>query len=333
MAWPKACIPFALFLLWSPIAASAEEAIKLALPVACKVGSTCFIQSYVDHDPSPAARDYRCSSRTYDGHDGTDFRVPSLAIQRAGVNVLAAAAGVVMGVRDGMADVSVRDIPPSSLQGRECGNGAVLMHGGGWTTRYCHLARGSLTVSKGQRVAVGAPLGRVGLSGNTEFPHLHFSVRLQKQKIDPFAYGAPAGTCGAGKLLWDDSLHSELQFRQREIINLGFAAGPVTMQQIESGEAQHHPPTPNTPALIAYVRAIGLEAGDVIELSIEAPDGSLFMRQREQPLDRAKAQYFVMAGRKRAAAPWPPGVYTARYRILRESTEVLQRAFTVTLMP
>ena len=37
---------------------AAASAIELELPVACEVGRTCFIQNYVDADPSAAAKDW-----------------------------------------------------------------------------------------------------------------------------------------------------------------------------------------------------------------------------------------------------------------------------------
>ncbi len=43
-------------------------------------------------------------SRTYDGHDGTDFRVPSMTFMQAGTPILAAADGVVIRLRDGIND-------------------------------------------------------------------------------------------------------------------------------------------------------------------------------------------------------------------------------------
>ena len=59
--------------------------IQLGMPIACELGRTCYIQNYVDIDPSPSAKDYKCGTLTYDKHDGTDFRVPSLEAQNAGV--------------------------------------------------------------------------------------------------------------------------------------------------------------------------------------------------------------------------------------------------------
>ena len=59
---------------------------------------------------------------------------------------------------------------------RECGNGVVIQHNDGFETQYCHMAQGSITVSTGQ-TCCGHTLGKVGLSGQTQFPHLHVAVR------------------------------------------------------------------------------------------------------------------------------------------------------------
>src|ERR1700742_3786963 len=69
------------------------ENIELGMPVGCEIGQTCYVQNYVDDDPSQSSRDYKCGTLTYDGHNGTDFRLPSLAAQRSGVDVRAAASG------------------------------------------------------------------------------------------------------------------------------------------------------------------------------------------------------------------------------------------------
>jgi hypothetical protein len=207
------------------------------------------------------------------------------------------------------------------------------VHEGGWMTQYCHMAKGSVRVTRGQKIETGTPLGRVGLSGNTEFPHLHFNVIVNQTKVDPFAYGAEANSCSGGQPLWNKSARASLQYHRGQVLNFGFAATPVNMEQVESGEAQQRTPTPTSPALVAYVRAIALEAGDVLELSISTPDGSSFARQSEKPLDRSKAQWFLMVGRKRSAAPWHSGVYTARFRIIRGNKEVLEKLFTVNLTP
>jgi murein DD-endopeptidase MepM/ murein hydrolase activator NlpD len=335
LPFPLAAVVLSAALLSQAAAQTrAADPISLALPLACELGKTCFLQNYVDTDQSSKWKDYRCGEQTYDGHDGTDIRIPSMEEQRTGVDVLAAAPGTVMGTRDGVADVSIREPGAESIKGRECGNGVMLRHENGWTTQYCHMAKGSIRVSRGQKVETGTPLGRVGLSGNTEFPHLHFSVMHDQTKIDPFAYGAARGTCGgSGKSLWNEAVRASLGYLRGQVLNTGFAANVVTMAQIESGEAKRQPPKADSPALVAYVRAIGLEAGDVLELAIVSPDGKPFAQQRQQPLDHSKAQFFTMIGKKRGATPWPAGTYTARFQVLRDDKSVLEKTFTFDLPP
>src|SRR5918998_1454905 len=84
---------------------AAAEPPRLQVPVACEIGRTCFIQNYLDQDPSPEAKDFSCGTLTYDAHNGTDFRVPTLKTQ---VDVLAAADGRVLRARYDVPDVSVR---------------------------------------------------------------------------------------------------------------------------------------------------------------------------------------------------------------------------------
>src|ERR1043165_4401074 len=116
------------------IDAGAEEAISLALPIKCQPGVSCFFQNYVDNDASDKARDYRCGGRSYDRHDGTDIRIRNQRIQKQGVEVLAAASGRVLGGRNDMADVSIRTVGKAAIAGKECGNGAIIEHDGGWQT-------------------------------------------------------------------------------------------------------------------------------------------------------------------------------------------------------
>ena len=238
---------------------AAAQDIALRLPVACEIGRDCFIQHYVDRDPSPAVSDYQCGTLTYEDHNGTDIRIPTMAAQKAGVDVVAAADGKVLRVRDGVEDVSITGRGRESVANTECGNGAVVDHGNGWETQYCHMAKGSLAVKPGDAMKAGDRIGRIGLSGMTEFPHLHFTLRKDGKPVDPFAYGAPEKSCGGGKSLWEASLQRALAYQGGSVLNKGFATGPVTMDGIESGAAGQEIPTTRSPALVAYVRAIGLK--------------------------------------------------------------------------
>ena len=331
MVWPimsrLAAIAFAVTF------ASSAQSLELQWPVACTIGADCVIQNYVDHDASRDAQDYTCGTLTYDRHDGIDIRLRSLARQKAGVDVLAAADGTVLRMRDGVPDVSVRSAEAVDVRERECGNGIVIAHDEGFETQYCHLAQGSVRVRPGTKVRAGAPVGRIGLSGATEYPHLHFVVRRGGKIIDPFAVDAAPGSCGSGTSLWAEPLRAKLAYKPSAVLNTGFAPGPVTMEAIESGDAGHRRLEPTAPAMVAFARAIGLRQGDVQRLRITAPDGTVIADSAAPPLDRDKAQWMMFTGRKRPDAGWPAGTYNATYEVTRGGATALQETFAVAVVP
>ncbi|MFF7874780.1 M23 family metallopeptidase [Streptomyces californicus] len=72
-----------------------------------------------------------------------------------------------------LAEATVRSIAGAH---RIIGNHVILDLGGGTYAVYAHLRRGSLRVRAGDRVRAGQEIGRVGNSGNTTEPHLHFHL-------------------------------------------------------------------------------------------------------------------------------------------------------------
>lgn len=66
------------------------------------------------------------------------------------------------------------------------GNVVVLDHGDGAETRYAHLS--AVTVRVGQGLRQGDVLGRVGSTGASTGPHLHFEVRFDGRAVDPLPY-------------------------------------------------------------------------------------------------------------------------------------------------
>lgn len=97
-------------------------------------------------------------------HSGMDFAAPS------GTTVLSAAAGVVTYV------------------GTRSGYGMVVevTHESGLLTRYAHLS-GYLT-REGQVVNTGTPIAKVGSTGRSTGPHLHFEIRKADEAINPKAF-------------------------------------------------------------------------------------------------------------------------------------------------
>ncbi len=62
----------------------------------------------------------------------------------------------------------------------------VIDHGGGLTTRYGHLSH--IDVALGQIVGRGEFIGRVGSTGRSTGPHLHYEVRINDEPVDPLPY-------------------------------------------------------------------------------------------------------------------------------------------------
>jgi murein DD-endopeptidase MepM/ murein hydrolase activator NlpD len=59
-------------------------------------------------------------------------------------------------------------------------------HGNGLLTRYAHLSRA--LVEEGQDVAEGTVVGKMGSSGRSTGPHLHYEVRVDGEPVDPERY-------------------------------------------------------------------------------------------------------------------------------------------------
>ena len=307
------------------LAGSAIGAPSLSLPIDCELGETCFLQNYVDTDPGPGYSDFTCGPLSYDGHKGTDFAVRSLADMQSGVNVLASAAGVVVGTRDGMADRAITNDTVASVEGRECGNGVAIDHGDGWVTQYCHMKQGSVSVSKGQTVETGAVLGQVGLSGRTQFPHVHISVRHNGTVIDPFQPGA-GQTCGTSeKTLWADPL----AYSPGGLITLGFTTAIPSFDQVKSGQIAQSTLPSNAPALVLYAYGFGSRAGDRLDITIHGPSNRVVAQSID--LDKTQAQYFRAIGKRVPAAGWQPGTYTGTVTLYRDQIPIDSQSLTLTI--
>lgn len=286
-------------------------------PIACDLGSNCFIQQYVDHDPGKGARDFRCAPLTYDGHKGTDFALRTHNQMRAGVDVIAAAPGTIKATRDGVADRLYSDANAEYVSGRECGNGVVIDHGDGWETQYCHLRKGTIAVRKGAQVKTGTRLGEVGLSGRTQFPHVHMGVRKNGQVIDPFD---PDGelTCGTpdANTLWAEPL----PYRPGGVLTVGFSDGIPSFDDVRSGRAAESSLSADAPAVVIYGFAFGGQEGDEMRLVLRGPGGVIVDQTETLPKDQA--QFFRAVGKRLPGEGWPRGTYAGTVTLSREGRTV-----------
>jgi hypothetical protein len=290
----------------------------------CTLGQDCYIQQYVDHDTGPGAGDYLCGTLSYDGHEGTDFGIPTLADMARGVPVVAAAPGIVTGVRDGMPDILMGNASAPDIAGRECGNGVLIRHADGWETQYCHLRQGSVSVATGDRVGTGDVLGLVGLSGMTEFPHLHLTVRRDGMVVDPFA-PARTGTCGTApaESLWTDTP----AYEAGGLLTLGFASDVPDYDAIKAGAPV--PAPDRDTGLVAWGYFFGGQAGDEVIMTIDGPGGTVI--DHSALIDSKQGLFFRAAGRRAPEGGWPAGDYTAAITLLRDGSVVDAGTVAVTL--
>jgi Peptidase family M23 len=93
-----------------------------------------------------------------------------------GTDILAAAQGRVVEVVDGLPDQVPGQESPGLTIDELGGNHVIIDMGEGRFALYAHMIPGSIVVEKGQFVRAGEELGRLGNSGSSTAPHLHFHI-------------------------------------------------------------------------------------------------------------------------------------------------------------
>jgi murein DD-endopeptidase MepM/ murein hydrolase activator NlpD len=165
------------------------------------------ISMFYDHDSNypTAVKDYFCNNRSYDlldgyNHSGTDIMIWPFSwylMEEEFVNVIAVADGHIIIKDDGNYDKNY------SLNTEFESNTICIQHIDGSVTCYAHLKKYSLTEKNiGDFVSQGVVIGKVGSSGMSTGPHLHFEYISNNFSItDPFN-----GNCNNGIVssMWEN---------------------------------------------------------------------------------------------------------------------------------
>lgn len=133
---------------WSPIA---EPATRFILPVEAAQSSAFGLRRFFNEQPRAP-------------HSGIDLA----AVE--GTPVRAPARAIVLDAGDFFFN----------------GNTVFLDHGQGLVTMYCHMSE--ISVEPGDVVEQGATIGKVGATGRVTGAHLHWSVSLNDQRVDPWLF-------------------------------------------------------------------------------------------------------------------------------------------------
>ena len=129
------------------------------------VGGTFAWPSVSSYITSPYGTRVHPVTKTVKTHTGIDIGASH------GTNIYAAASGTVL---------------VSGWNSGGYGNYVVIDHGGGVTTLYAHCS--ALLVSSGQSVTKGQVIAKIGSTGMSTGPHLHFEVLKNGSHTNPMAY-------------------------------------------------------------------------------------------------------------------------------------------------
>ncbi len=110
------------------------------------------------------------SNGSSDFHTGIDIA----GTGAYGTNILASNSGTVIFVKN------------TYVPGKGYGKYLIIDHGGGYSTLYAHCS--SISVKEGQKVARGDVIGKVGSTGNSTGPHIHFEIRVDGTAQDPLIW-------------------------------------------------------------------------------------------------------------------------------------------------
>lgn len=278
------------------------------------------VSNYLDLDTTTGSvLDYACGSRSYDtvsgyNHQGVDISswpFPWTTMDNNGLDVVAAAPGVIVNKVSGSADRSC------SFNTTTAWNVVVLAHSDGSQTVYGHLKKNSLTSKNiGDAVVAGEYLGQVGSSGVSTGPHLHFELLDRKNHpIDPFA-----GSCGASDSHW----RWQPDYNKTRINSVQTSTAAPVLGQCDGSESPTQASSfqPGDPVYLTGF-FVNQKVGDVANLTLIAPDQSVWLAVPLGSLNEPFAFSYLW---RSFIAPDIPGRWRARISIDGQSSET---GFTV----
>ncbi len=121
------------------------------------------------------------SSRITSGFGGRSSPTEGASSNHKGIDIGASSGSDIVAAADGTVTISTYSY--------SAGNYIMINHGGGVSTVYMHCSK--LLVSVGETVRKGQVIAKVGSTGYSTGPHLHFGVRLNGAYVNPSQYVSP----------------------------------------------------------------------------------------------------------------------------------------------
>ncbi|CBL35689.1 Membrane-bound metallopeptidase [butyrate-producing bacterium SM4/1] len=121
------------------------------------------------------------SSRITSGFGGRSSPTEGASSNHKGIDIGASSGSDIVAAADGTVTISTYSY--------SAGNYIMINHGGGVSTVYMHCSK--LLVSVGETVKKGQVIAKVGSTGCSTGPHLHFGVRVNGAYVNPSQYVSP----------------------------------------------------------------------------------------------------------------------------------------------
>jgi hypothetical protein len=263
-----------------------SKAQDLVMPIEGTYGVDYIIVNYPDwhFDDGPVLledgylRDHKCGSKTYDGHQGTDFVIRGFTQMDSSVKVLAIEDGEIIHVTEDLYDRETDGIVEYGL-----GNYVGIYHPGSNTySYYAHLKTSSVIVEMGDFVSAGQIIAEVGSSGNSTDPHLHFELwnpgLLTDPTIDP--WGTP---CDSGSTLWESPPIYDTTYAVWEcgFVNYDSVENfiPSTWYPLKERLDLKTDFTSDDPFFTFWALQYGLKMGDETKIEWYEPNGDLYFAE------------------------------------------------------
>ena len=187
-----------------------------------------------------------------------------------------------------------------------------------------------MRVRNGQQVKAGDALGLVGLSGETQFPHLHINVMKGDVHLDPFSSTASTTACDASAANGAPQLWAPpVAYQPTSLINDG-----VTPDEPAPTQALDLPPTPamfpaSSPTLTYWVQLLNVKAGDILKLTITRPDGHVMGKLHS--MRETQAQFFSAVLMKGNGGSIAPGTYQLHVTLTRDGKALVNAGRSITV--
>ncbi|MFK8044856.1 MAG: peptidoglycan DD-metalloendopeptidase family protein [Crocinitomicaceae bacterium] len=292
---------------------------NLTIPIDGVVGQDYIIVNYPDWHLQDGTvlvqdgflNDHQCGTKTYDGHQGTDFTIRGFTQMDSGVNVLASADGQITYFIDSLYDRETAGNVALSL-----GNYIEIYHASTNTySYYAHLKKNSVTVQTGDFVIAGQAIAQVGSSGNSTDPHLHYELwnpgLITDPTIDP--WGIP---CDSGSTLWNSPPVYDTSFAVWEcgLVNYDSVENfvPFTWYSLRERLGQKDTFNVNDPFFTFWCLQYGLKIGDETAVEWYEPNGDLYFTETINYLAQDWWYHYC-----NSSIPVPPeskhGLWTVKY--------------------